>query len=369
MSLSASDVAKLLSDPSADNRVETTKKIATHFDEHRFSEAEREIAEDIFRALVKDAEVRVREAIAVNLQNSTDLPRDVAVALAKDVDSVSLPVLKSSEVLTDEDLISILNGQSESKASAIAQRPQVSDAVSSAVIDTGHEMAVAHLVSNEGADLNEQHFERVSSEFEASELVNASMTSRPSLPPAVASKLMTSLSERLENYFKEKMALSSTEASSLVLQVRERATVTLLEEGSSDNQLAELVRELYNKGELTASLLLRAICNGDFRFFEFALARLAGIPLMNAHKLIYDKGGLGIQALIQKCGLPNLYYPAIFAAVELLNDMDYDGESNDRARFNARLIERVITKFDQPESTLTEEDADFLLNKLKMSAV
>ncbi len=56
-------------------------------------------------------ELRVREALAAHLKNSPDLAHDVAVALARDVDSVSLPMLKFSEVLTDEDLIEIVRDQ------------------------------------------------------------------------------------------------------------------------------------------------------------------------------------------------------------------------------------------------------------------
>ena len=59
---------------------------------------ERVLAEDIFRIMVKDAEVRVRQALADNLKENLDLPRDVARALANDVDSVSLPIIQFSEV-------------------------------------------------------------------------------------------------------------------------------------------------------------------------------------------------------------------------------------------------------------------------------
>ncbi len=54
------------------------------------------MAEQIFRIMVKDAEVRVREALAINLKENPNVPHDVAVTLAKDVDQVALPVLRFS---------------------------------------------------------------------------------------------------------------------------------------------------------------------------------------------------------------------------------------------------------------------------------
>ena len=87
-----------MADPSPSARAETTSKIAAQYDRKhpRMSAAERKLAEDIFRRLAADAEILVREALAANLKSTPDLPHDLAVALAKDVDSVSLPVLKFS---------------------------------------------------------------------------------------------------------------------------------------------------------------------------------------------------------------------------------------------------------------------------------
>lgn len=87
------DVARLVVDPSAEARAETAAKIAAQFEVEAFSPAGRQIAEDIFRKLVKDVEVRVRETLAAHLKKFSDLPHDVAVTLAKDVDSVALQMI------------------------------------------------------------------------------------------------------------------------------------------------------------------------------------------------------------------------------------------------------------------------------------
>jgi len=81
--LSASDVQKLMVNPSAETRVQTTGKIAGQFASGDLSPSERKIAEDIFRTLVRDTEIRVRESLAAHLKSSPDLPHDVAVSLAK----------------------------------------------------------------------------------------------------------------------------------------------------------------------------------------------------------------------------------------------------------------------------------------------
>ncbi len=366
--LTKDDVAKLMADPSAEVRAETTAKLASQFEGEVLSPAERQIAEDIFRKLVKDVEVRVREALATYLKNSPDLPHDVAVALARDVDSVSLPMLRFSEVLTDEDLVEIVRDQGEAKQVAIAQRSNVSSRVADALIDTGNEKAVARLVANEGAKLTEQALGRVMEEYEESEAVSDSLSRRPSMPAAISAQLVEALSERLQDFLLQKHDVSPDVASNLILQARERATMSLVDYGSTDVELENLVEQLARKERLTASLLLRALCMGDMGFFERALARLASLPLQNARILIHDHGGLGLESVYMKADLPKRLYPAFRAGIELSDETDYDSRQNDRSRFIERMLERVLTQFEDPQSRMSQEDIDYLMNKLELVA-
>ena len=176
--LTQADVSRLLSDSSPRTRAQTTAKIAAQFDAATLSEAERRIAKDIFRVLVQDTEVLVREALSAHLKATLELPHDVALALARDVDSVARPVLKFSEVLTDADLIEIVRGQEPAKQIAIAQRPGVSEAVSDALVDTGNAAAVAHLVGNEGAALSEDALDRVIDNYQECASVADSLVRR-----------------------------------------------------------------------------------------------------------------------------------------------------------------------------------------------
>lgn len=370
-SLSQEDVARLMADPSPSVRAETTSKIATQYDQRhpRMSDSERKIAEEIFRKLTQDAEIRVREALAANLKTTSDLPHDLALTLARDVDSVALPVLKFSEVLTDEDLINIVRGENAgTKQVIIAQRATVSGAVADALIETGNETAVARLVANEGAELSEDALDRVLSEYEDSEAVSDSLSRRPSLPASISEQLVSAMTEKLQGYLVSKHNLTPDAASNLVLQTRERATVSLLSRGSSDAELEELVFQLYTNGRLTTSLIIRALCVGDMPFFEAAMARLANVPLKNARKLIHDEGGLGLSSLYEKAKMPARLLTAVAAAVRILDEEDYDGGRNDRERFVSRIIERLLTQFEDPSSTMTKDDIDYLMAKLHQLA-
>ncbi len=366
--LSQADIARLLSDPSPRTRAETTSRIAAQFDAQALSPSERRIAEDIFRTLVRDTEVLVREALAAHLKSTPDLPHDVALSLARDVDTVALPVLKFSEVLTDEDLLEILRGQEPAKQVAIAQRPGVSERVSEALVETGNEVAVAHLIGNEAAAVSEAALDRVIDRYEHCAAVADSLARRPNLPPAVSERVVSALAERLRNYLVLKHELSPDMASNLILQARERATVTLIDYGSSDVELDNLIGQLDRNGRLTASLLLRALCVGDLNFFERAMAKLVALPLQNVRILIHDKGMLGFEPLYLRAGLPMSLYPAFRAAIALVVETEYDGGLNDRRRYIERILQRLLTKFEDPAKRIAADDIEYLMAKLSQHA-
>lgn len=366
--LSIDDVNRLMADGSKAARADTAAKVAEEFDSQALSDSERQIAEDIFRTLVNDAEQIVRETLSTHLKSCPEVPHDVALTLARDVEAVSLPILRSSEVLTDEDLVEIVQGQSQAKQVAIAQRPSVSPKVADAVIDTGNETAVARLVSNEGAQLDEGAFDRVISDYQSSDAVSDSLSRRSNMPAAVQEQLVTMLTEKMKTALSAQSDLPADQLSNVLLQARERATLSLLGKGSSDEELEQLVEQMYVNGRLTASVVLRAIAMGDLAFFEVALARLAHIPVQNARILIHDEGRLGLKSLYEKASLPDRLYPAFRAGIDVSKDNDYDGGPNDRERYAARMVERLLTHFEDPTEGIAEDDIDYLIGKLNQIA-
>lgn len=361
--LSHADVMALLEDPSGAKRAETAKKLAVEFDRVELTPVQRQLAEDIFRLMVKDAEVRVREALSRHLKSNPMVPRDVALALARDVNAVALPMLKYSEVLTDEDLVEIIHQQDTDKQVAIAGRPHVSETVSEAIVETGKEEAVTRLVANPGADISDGSLGRVIDSLGQSEAVQNAMVKRVKLPVTVAERLVTLVSENLKAQIAQRFDLPPDSMTDLILQIRERAVLSLAL-GSSDEDLLQLVRQLKKNGRLTPSIVLRALCVGDLPFFEAAMSVLAKVPLLNARGLIHDVGKLGLRAIFEKANLPRSFFPAVRAAMDVAAETAYDGGDQDRERYARRMIERILTQYGDLGVQFDADDLDYLLTKM-----
>ncbi|MDZ4870477.1 MAG: DUF2336 domain-containing protein [Alphaproteobacteria bacterium] len=353
------DVEALLADPAPARRAKVVQQLAVEISTERLSGPEWTLALDIMRTMAADAETIVRQAVATSLRHSEHLPRDVALALANDDIAVAQPILESSPVLTDDDLMGVLAEGNGTKQVAVAKRPEVSATLAAAVIDTGNAAAVTTLVGNEGAALNEDLFQRTIERYSRFETVKAAMVHRSELPVTISERLVALVSDRLKVVLASRHALPADMAADILLDARERATVGLLTKGSSEDTQA-LVSQLHARGRLSPSLVLRGLCLGDVRFCEDAMAEIAGISAEKAAMLIHDGGPLGLKAIYKKCNFPESMYPAFRVAVDMVHETELEGGPSDRERFASRVIERILTKYQEIEAA----DLDYLLSKL-----
>jgi len=362
--LTMEDVKQLKTDPSPAVRAGTAAKLAQHFNAIPFAPAELALAEQIFRIMVRDAEVRVREALSANLRANPRLPHDVAVSLARDVDSVALPILSASDVLTADDLLQIISSQgSLNRLDAIAGRKEVDARVSDAIVQKGSETVVAKLLANPGAAIAEPTLHKVVDKFGHSEAVQAPLVHRDALPITIAERLVTRVAEHLRTHLLSHHKVSADIALELILQSRERATVGLAM-GVSEESLKALVSQLQANNRLSGSLVVRAVCMGNLRFFEHALAALAGLPINNTRLLIHDPGDKGLRTVWAKTRLPDGSYPAVHAALTVIAQTELDGRDLDPERYSRRIIERILTQYESVGIQFDNDDLEYLLAKV-----
>ena len=357
--LSSYDVARLMSEPSPDVRMELAEKVAADLSATSLTEAEFKLAQDIVRILARDVAETVRASLSRALRHSSNLPRDVALKLADDVEYVALPILANSVVFTDEDLIEIVRHGSSLKQQAIASRPNLAAPVSDALITHGEEPAVIVLMANKTAAIAEDAFHRALTRFADSDGVKQAMALREVLPITVAERMVTMVSKALQNHLVKVHALAPATAANILLTSREHAIIRL-SVGASDDELRHMIMQMHRNGRLTPSLILRALCTGDIAFFEAAMAIKGEVPLENAQILIHEASRRGLAALYRKAAMPEALFVAVRAAIDVVDELRFDGEARDLERFRARMISRVLTLVE----TLDTADADYLVDRL-----
>ena len=361
--LTESDVHKLLADPSGETRADTAAKLAIQFDQGNLSPSERAMAEQIFRIMVKDTEVRVLEALAINLKENPNVPHDVAVTLAKDVDQVALPVLRFSEILSDDDLQQIVRSQDMKKQKAIAGRAHVSAVVADAIVEDADEDAVVTLVSNEGAELTEKSLDRVIDKYGQDEDVQKPMVARSVLPVTIVERLVHQVSENLCEHLLAHHEMLPSIATDLILQARERATIGAVHRfvrrrrGASGQPA--LQQRSFDAFDHSAGVVHGR--HEVLRIRDVPSRRHSDDERADADPRFRRAGA---KRPLQQVGDAREFLPAVKSAISVAKEMSYDGEEGDRERYARRMLERVLTQYGDLGVDFDKDDLEYLLTKM-----
>ncbi len=358
--LTDGDIRTLVKGATPDERAAAAHKICRALEIAPLAEEDRARAQEILRVMAQDAAELVRRALAVTLKNSPLVPRDVALRLAKDVESIALPILGGSPAFTDADLAEIVRLGGPVRQVVIAKRPRLSQTVTSSIAEYGVERAVEAACANDNADFAEQALQTVVQRFEQSERVLSAVAYRDALPLSVTEKLVHMVGDAVRDHLLDHHAVSAELALEIATGATERATVDLVDQVGRTADVKGFVAHLHKNDRLTASLLLRGLAHGHMTFLEWGLSELASVPHHRTWLMIHDAGPLGLKAIYDRAGLPARLYAAFRAGVDTYHSMEFDGGTRDRERFQERMLQRFLT---QP--TLGgREDMDYLLDKM-----
>ncbi len=359
--LTEQDIHRLMKGETPEQRASVAHRLCRRIALDVLSDDERKYAEEIMAILADDAADLVRRTLSVTLRNSPILPREIALKLAQDIEAVAIPVLQDSPVFTEEDLIELVLSVTAAKQAAIAARDNISVTLTEVISEHGALEAVRALASNSSAEYTDRAYDDTLRRFGRDEIVQKGLIRREFIPTHIAEKMVSLVSGQLFDMLVNRHELPAQMAIDLAAGARERATIDWWNRPGAQNDLTRFVgaAEPVN-GRLSHSLIMRALCCGQMPFVEHALAELSGVAHQRVWLMIHDAGPLGLQAVFDRAGLPRKMLPAFKAAVNVFHETEYDGGPNDRARFRARMIERVLTQF----QAIPKDDLDYLLDKL-----
>lgn len=345
--LSEVDIARLLNSDEADSaRLDISQKLAAEYAQSHLSEDESHLAEQVFRLLVKDTAIEVRQMLADNLKKSDDAPRDIILTMTTDVDEVALPILESSTVLTEADLVELVTStENTGRHVAIAGRKDVTEKLAGTLIDHSDAAPVAEtLVNNTSAILGQNDFDRILAKHQHSEDVMKAVAKRPKLPPAIVEKVITHVTGALKEELQQKYNITPAFATPQVEKARETATLRLVRRATNADDILKLLVQLHDGGRLTPSILTAALTQGNWLFFTTGIALLANIPRENVEKLLSDNSGNAFKALYNKAKLPPEYFASLRDLIPEVRALQSAEPNLDSEPFAELLLARVDKK-------------------------
>lgn len=366
--LSQKDVELLTKSKDVESKIAVINKISGQYRDKAFTGKEQGLAEEIFRLLLRYAEIGVRKSIAENLMSADFVPRDVLLSLAKDIDDVSRPILEFSELLTDDDLVDIINTANSTESQiAISRRNSLSESVSAALVNTEKGEVVTSLMENTTANIPESSLVKVIDSFSNKEEVVEALVTRGSIPPKLVVELTKKVSSVIRSKLEKKYNCSLDKISNLFSEGGEIAAFRFGNMKLFGNDLLELVNMLETNGQLEQALdplhgkltfilndlepigqfvPISAVALGNKTMFEICMCRIAGVKYSNVAKLVADLD-TGLKALYEKAALPEPLFETIRFALHVIHNMDDQAKKfgTQRARDNLHeYIKQLINQ-------------------------
>jgi uncharacterized protein (DUF2336 family) len=363
MNLTLMDVKKLTEEPSPRVRGMLATKIAADYQSGNFTDNEAAVANDIFRILLKDAEKKIRKTLAEQLSHSPNVPHDIIWKLAHDDPEVSTPVIEYSHVLTENDLIAIVRSTREVlKLCAVARRDGLQERVSDTLLESQNEQVLSDLFKNKTAKISENGLLDAWQFVSSNRSLLETLVHRGNLPLTVAEKVYVVVGDEMKHALIKQYKLGAPIAQKASTDAREWEMLGIIPGGgkidpSNDTQVEDMIDQLYLSGRLTHSLIIRSLCVGSLSMFEAGLARLAGVPRVNARILLMDSGSLGFAAIYKAAHMPEGFFEAIRVLIKLSLEETEFGRTK-RSDFRRRIIDRIyIENFHR-----TVENMEYLLS-------
>lgn len=252
------------------------------------SESERgrlyEMTCQVIEILARDQLPRVRSVLAEALAEVTGAPprlAEVIRGLARDeVFDVAAPVLERSAVLTDADLIEIIEADPAAWAlTCIARRPEVGPEVADAVARGGDAKAIAALLGNASAQIREETLDRIVERAPAEKSWHAPLVRRPKLSARSASRIAEFVADSLLDLLRKRNDLDPETTKAVSAAVKRRLDAAATEEDDEDaapaaprDGGAERAARLHAEGKLDDDAIARGVAAGERGFVVAALA-------------------------------------------------------------------------------------------------
>tara|TARA_R110002051_G_scaffold83838_5_gene148639 strand:+ start:3311 stop:4447 length:1137 start_codon:yes stop_codon:yes gene_type:complete len=280
---------------------------------------------EVLLTLAQQVERDVRRSLSEKLAHSEWAPHALIIMLALDEIEIARPVLTSSSILQDDDLIVILLQATIEHQIEVARRPALSGRVADTIIERAEPATLTALASNRTAEISSDGVRRLVEHSRRIAALRAPLTRHPRLTDTLAKQLYQWVGIALRQAIGARFQIEDEVVESAVYHAVDQSfhNIPLPLDEVADDDRAETERRLVAKlkasGQLRASFLIRAIREKRLNLFVEGLAALGGYSVGEVRSAL---DGATPEALYYACssiGIDRAAFGALIREIRVLN--------------------------------------------------
>ena len=312
-------LARLTRENSDDGRQKLLHEVTDLFMQAPEALSDREIAYfgEIMGGIATQVEAAVRQHLSERISAVGNAPHDLIHALANDEITIALPLLVSSPVLKDDDLVAIVNKHSQAHLKAISMRPTVSETVTDALVVKGDDEVLGTLAGNHGAQFSRGGMETMVERAKDNAGLNKTLVARVDVPDDLTQEMFWRVSWAM----REQILSADGDLDDSQVDALMKETEFWFEEQKAGRKLDPAEKFITRKekmDQLDNGLLIQLMRQDKIPEVVAGLARLAKIDPEIARQSIFEASG---EKLAVACKALDMDYD-MFGEILMLADID-----------------------------------------------
>jgi len=318
--MSQSRFAKLVDlarTPDSEVRRELLREVTDLFFETSSTRTTRESA--LFDEVLQMVAAEMQDSVLVELSeafaNADDAPMGLMRDLANHSFEIAGPVLRNSKVLDEQTLLQIVNYQSQNHIKAVAQRENVSETLSDAIVKFGDDTALDALMRNETAVVSRTSMETAVDRARRNSMLHESVVGRRDIPLDLLNEMYFVVEARLRDQILDRNA--SVDPATLDAALSKARARMAKAAGAMDAEAKAamaFIQSKKNSGELNARLLVSLYREAKRTHFLYGLAEITHLDNDTVQGILERKD---IDGLAMICRASNIERP-LFVTLAVL---------------------------------------------------
>jgi len=288
------------------------------------NDQEQVIASDILGKVITEVEREVRARLSYRLADLDNAPAELIRQLASDEIQVARPLLERSGVLSDQDLIEIINKQGKEHQLSVSLRGSVSEGVTDALVATGDDEVMLSLIKNAGAEISRGAMETIVDRSETSEILHEPLLKREDLPPDLMHNMFWWVSSALKKHILTETHVDEAAVDAILAEAEQGMVRDSEEEEDRLSRVERAVRRRMRLGQLNQDALVQYLRRGQVSEFIAGLGYLTDIDQKTARRIVFTPGHEAVAVACRAKG----FDLSTFSTIVLLLDgaIDNGGE-------------------------------------------